>query len=131
MRLIVVTLIALLVGCASIVPSTGNDWRFPRDSITQEQWQAYLDETRALPGILNREAENVIIFQDRANNAVYVFTTPAHPAHPAVVKRRVMQRGTGLFIDRKGHYAGDNAAYDRWWHEFDALDQRVKEDIGK
>jgi len=36
-----------------------------------------------------------------------------------------------VFIERKGHYAGDKIAYDHWWREFDALDQKTKESIGK
>jgi hypothetical protein len=31
-----------------------------------------------------------------------------------------------ISISRKGHFAGDQAAYDHWWHEFDDLDKRVK-----
>jgi len=66
-------------------------WRFPTDEITQEQWQIYLEEVRALPGAEIREAANQILISVPSRLTLYVFTSPAHPAFPAVVIRQIVE----------------------------------------
>jgi len=56
---------------------------------------------------------------------LWVFTQPGHPAHPAVVVRIVTDRGSGAEITRQGHYVGSEFAFNKLWHEFDALDAKI------
>ena len=102
------------------------DWRFPSDRISAQQWQIYLDETLAKPGVNAYEAAGQLIVEVGPENAIYVFTTPAHPAHPGVVIRQVVERDGHVGLTRRGHYAGDSRAYDRWWRQFDELDAKAK-----
>jgi Protein of unknown function (DUF4019) len=121
----------LLVACAGFAVSAVADdgWRFPTDKITSEQWQTYRDETLALPGARSYEVADQLVVEVPQANAIYVFTTPSHPAHPAVVKREVVEKDGEVLLGRKGHYAGDREAYDRWWRQFDELDRRMREHV--
>jgi len=101
-------------------------WRFPTDKISKEQWQTYFDEVKAIPSVVQSTAPNQIILAVVAENTIYVFTTESHPAYPAVVKRQVQSINGSLRINRQGHYAGSKDAFDYWWHEFDALDAKIK-----
>ena len=104
-------------------PATAQDgWRFPTDRITPQQWQIYLSETLAKPDVRAFESAGQIIVEVPRETAIYVFTTEAHPAHPAVVVRRVVERDNVIYVDRKGHFAGDRAAYETWWRQFDELE---------
>ncbi|TCI08976.1 hypothetical protein EZM97_22310 [Dyella soli] len=106
-------------------------WRYPGDRITFDQWTAYFDELAHRKGaIVTEQSQYYIInlFSDREQPALYVFTKPNHPAYPAVVIRAVETRDGESHIVRHGHYAGDQAQFDRWWHAFDALDKQNIED---
>jgi hypothetical protein len=108
----------------------GLEWRFPGDRISFEQWTTYFDELANTNGaILTEESQYYIInlFSDLTQPALYVFTKPSHPAYPAVVIRSVESREGRSSINRRGHYAGDQAAFDKWWREFDALDKKTIE----
>lgn len=111
-------------------PATAQDnWRFPTDRITPQQWQTYLNETLAKPNVRAHEEAGQIIVEVPQETAIYVFTTTVHPAHPAVVIRRVVEINNQIFLDRKGHYAGEQAAYEAWWRQFDALDNQTRQHI--
>jgi hypothetical protein len=102
-------------------------WRYPTDRITFKQWTAYFDELANTKGaVVTEESQYYIInlFSDPHQPALYVFTKPSHPAYPAVVIRAVEKKDGGSQIIRHGHYAGDQAAFDTWWHQFDALDKK-------
>ena len=100
-------------------------WRFPSDHITTEQWQTFRDEVLAKPGATRQKFANQLVITVESERRIYVFTQPGHPAHPAVVVRAVVEHGTGSEVQRMGHYAGDQKAFDVWWHQFDALDAKV------
>ena len=42
--------VLLVSVCVSLAPAE-ESWRFPTDRITEQQWQTYLDETRAKPNV--------------------------------------------------------------------------------
>lgn len=105
--------------------------RFPQAHISMEQWQSYLDEVKAIPGVTCAEAAS---HQYKCNSAaqqtMWVFTLKGHPAHPAVSRGvMVMHQATEatpaatVGIDRSGYFAGKENAFRSWMREFDALDQ--------
>ncbi|MEJ0099147.1 MAG: hypothetical protein WDO12_05130 [Pseudomonadota bacterium] len=100
-------------------------WRFPTDEITLKQWQEFRAEVLAKPGIERQEFANQLVLTSKKEFKIYVFTQPTHPAYPAVVIRAIVARGAGSEVRRMGHYAGDKKAFEKWWHEFDALDARI------
>ena len=105
--------------------------RFPNSHITAEDWNTYLAEVKALPGVAVRESNQQITITDqRAGVTLYAFTTPNNPAHPGVVIRKVVRMDDGSYaINRVGYYAGDAEQFKRWWHAFDALDEKIKADM--
>ena len=119
-----------LIMCVCIAASAcayGIQWKYPTDKITFKQWTAYFDELANTKGaVVTEEPQYYIInlFSDPRQPALYVFTKPNHPAYPAVVIRAVETKDGKSQVIRHGHYAGDQAAFDRWWREFDALDKK-------
>ena len=103
-----------------------DEWRFPTDRISAELLQTYRDETLAKPSVRAYEAANQLIIEVPQEGAIYVFTTAAHFAHPAMVKRRMVLKEGAYYSLRKGHYAGDVRAFSRWWKQFDELDAKMK-----
>ena len=106
--------------------------RFPQAQISMEQWQSYLDEVKAIPGVACAEAAS---HQFKCNSAaqqtMWVFTLKGHPAHPAVSRGVMVMRpatqanqAATVGIDRSGYFAGKEDAFRSWMREFDALDQQ-------
>jgi hypothetical protein len=122
----------LLLGTFAFVGSSAaaeDARRFPQDQISLSDWNAYFAEVKALPGVTIRaEEQQTTIVQEKANT-MYAFTTPANPAHPGVVVRRLVSTDNGYGLNRLGYYAGDVSAFARWWHSFDALDEKIKADL--
>ena len=123
----------LVLSLLSSVTAGAEEWRFPGDRITFKQWVTYFDELANTKGaIFTEEPEYYIInlLDDPKHAALFVFTKPNHPAYPAVIIRSVEKDGNGSVLRRRGHYAGDKAEFDRWWHQFDDLDKNNIEDAG-
>jgi len=107
-------------------------FRFPSDRITPIEWAIYLAEVKALPGVQIKESnQQTTITQAKPNAVIYSFTTAKNPAHPGVVIREIVKRDDGYYVERKGHYGGDALEFDRWWHAFDALDEKLKSELNK
>lgn len=118
-----VVLAAVLLVAAPVAAEI--DWRFPTDKITAQQWTMFRTEVLAKPDIKRAEFANQLVITVDVERAIYVFTQPGHPAHPAVVVRAVGARGSGSEVKRMGHFAGSEEAFAAWWHEFDALDAEI------
>lgn len=103
--------------------------RFPTTQISEEQWNAYLTEVKAVPDVRCKDAASKqYICDSSSQHTIWVFTRGGHPAHPAV-SRGVMviqqsAQSTTVGIDRSGHCAGDRAAFDAWMKEFSVLDKK-------
>ena len=123
--------ITLLLYVSATAHAQKLQWAFPGDRITFEQWTQYFDRLANTKGAILTEDPNFYIinlFSDPEHPAIYVFTKPTHPSYPAVVIRAVESDGGESRIIRHGHYAGDQAAFDKLWHEYDALDKKNIED---
>ncbi len=51
----------------------------------------------------------------------FSFTNPTHYAHPAMIKRCLIIEGNDIYFAMKGHYAGNQEKYDRWWNDWKSL----------
>jgi hypothetical protein len=116
-----VTLVFLLI-VAGVVLAAEPEWRFPSDQITPEQLKTFRSEVVATLDLERKDFANQLVLNSTKERKVWVFTLPNHPAHPAVVVWAIVARGTGSQVKRMGHYAGDPKAFDRWLHEFGAVD---------
>lgn len=105
--------------------------RFPTPRITLDQWNEYLKETLAIPGIDRKESTRQITLTDSRTMTIYAFTQPGNPAHPGVVVRVLVSGPDGYSVRRIGHYVGDASIFEKWWHEFDALDDRIRREMSR
>jgi hypothetical protein len=124
---------AFTLVCVLVVAGVGfaaePESRFPSDTITPEEWEAYRAEILAKPGLERKDFANQIVIASTKERTVWVFTQPNHVAYPAVVVWAVVTMGTGSEIKRMGYYAGDQKAFDKWRHAFDGLDALVPNQI--
>ena len=89
--------------------------RFPNEQISLADWQEYLDEVRSIPDVQcqNTPRHELSCLSDKLR-AIWVFTIPGHPAHPAVSTGVlvVYTRSAGILF--RGYYAGDLSAFNAW-----------------
>jgi hypothetical protein len=104
---------------------------YPTARITQAQWQGYLDGIKAAHGASAQEfrEQRLVVFQDNATVTSYAFTLPGHAAHPAWVARRVTGFGGDVKLDTIGYFAGEEAAFAELFRQYQALNQRMIEDL--
>jgi hypothetical protein len=78
-----------------------------------------------------RRSELYVALENSQNGILWTFTQPAHPAHPAVVCRRVMERRGIIEIPTTiaCHGAADECA--KLKSGFEALNARMIEDLYK
>jgi hypothetical protein len=90
--------------------------RFPNEHINLADWQAYLDEVKAIPDVhcdVTRKSELYCLSDSRTS--AWVFTTEGHPAYPAVVTGALATYGqvaAGILF--RGYYAGSESAFRAW-----------------
>lgn len=76
-----------------------------------------------------RRSEVYVALEDGSDGTLWTFTLPAHPAHPAVVCRRVMERRGIIEIPTTVHCNGAEAACARLRSDFDVLNERMIQDL--
>src|SRR3954468_491101 len=81
--------------------------RFPQPHISKEQWRQFLDETKGRPGAVVMKRADLTRIIVPEESAVYFFTKPRHPAHPAAVRRSIVAYDNKSYIHTSGYYAGD------------------------
>jgi hypothetical protein len=60
---------------------------------------------------------------------LWSFTPPGHYAHPAAVRRAVKQNSRGTYVEMTALCEADKASCDRLMREFQALNQKMREDV--
>lgn len=65
------------------------------------------------------------VVNDPKEGALWSFTPPGHPAHPAAVKRKVVERDGQAWIDMRALCQADKTTCDKLMEEFNALNQRT------
>jgi len=105
----------------------------PRSSFGYPTVEAALTALRAKPGVDIREREGWIIITDKesGNPALWSFTPPGHPAHPSAVKRIVTEKDGAVYIEMKVLCQAQKNPCDALVREFQALNDRIKEEQEK
>jgi hypothetical protein len=97
--------------------------RFEHSQITLGEWQMYLNEIKAKPGVETLtpqgrpETKAYFVSSERT---VYYFTTGG-PAYPAVVVTRLYERDGKLSLQNFGYFAGAEDAFADWFSSFNRL----------
>lgn len=112
-------LVALLgLGLAASVAFAQAPPRFPKAKITYEEWRTYFNEVANKPSARRNVSGDEFVVDIPDEYAVYFFTTPKHPAHPAVIRRlAVAGEGGKIGIQTTAHYAGNRLALDKWFND--------------
>lgn len=100
------------------IVNSGTRRLFDREKITEIEWQEALLEARLLPG------SSIVPFftpeyavQSPSERAFYMFTSPGHRAHPALIVWRVVYQDEQLGVELEGHFAGNEKQYRKWLAE--------------
>ena len=75
--------------------------------------------------------ERYVALENGQNGTLWTFTLPPHPAHPAVVCRRVMERRGVLEVPTTIACLGPEAECARLKSDFDVLNERMIEGLYK
>lgn len=67
------------------------------------------------------------IVTDSGRRTFWSFTPPGHPAHPAAVKRTVVEKDGAIFIEMGALCQSERVACDKLISEFQALSDMIRE----
>ena len=73
--------------------------------------------------------ERFTAYEDAQNMRVWTFTTPAHPAHPAVACRTVVDADGGARVDLQIDCRSTRENCDALYREFEALNARMLREL--
>lgn len=99
----------------------------PGDTVGYASVAAALQALRARPDVVISEQHGWIVADDRANNTLWSFTPKGHPAFPAAVKREIVQKKEGIFIDMSVRCEASKQACDNLVVEFQKLNDAARE----
>jgi hypothetical protein len=93
--------------------------------------QEALEALRANPNASGSEQGGWLIFNDRTNQALalWSFTTPGHPAHPAVVRREPVERAGSVYIQMAVLCQATKEPCDQLVRDFEQLNEQMSQAI--
>jgi len=86
---------------------------------------AALSALQARPGVTFSEYEGWTIAEDAARKEIWSFTQDRHPAHPAVVRRTVLERDGVISLDMSVMCGATKAACDTMVDQFRQLNEEL------
>jgi hypothetical protein len=78
-----------------------------------------------------RRSEHYVALENGQDGTLWSFTLPAHPAHPAAVCRRVMERRGIIDIPTAVECRGPEGECTKLKSDFEALNARMIQDLHK
>jgi hypothetical protein len=82
-----------------------------------------LDALRTKSGVTVKVEAGWTVIEDRATMSIWSFTPSGHPAHPATVRRAVIQQGDKIFVEMSVLCEAAKSACDKLVAEFEALNE--------
>lgn len=90
---------------------------------------AALEALKAKPGVKISERDGWTTIDDRQSNAIWTFTPPGHAAHPAVIRRGIVETNGGLGIHMTALCQAAKGPCDRLMEEFTKLNEQVGQNM--
>jgi hypothetical protein len=125
----------IMVACTSApTPPPAASWT-PSERQTTETSIGYASVADALTTLRSRgdvdvsEQNGWTIISEPAKQSLWSFTPPNHPAHPAAVRRTVVQQGSTIGVQMSVLCQAERAACDKLVAEFQTLNERMRQDI--
>lgn len=106
--------------CAALAQTTAEQAARALADRYQREHDEVIRMFRSEPDYEEADQPDTLFFYNSKEMRTYLVTKPEHPAHPAVVIRRIERAGAGLMIDSQGIGRGDQEALRRWIRELDA-----------
>ena len=97
----------------------------------------YLTVAAALDGMRTKSGVNVSIqgswtvIEDGATSSIWSFTPAGHPAHPAVVRRTIVQQGNDIFVNMGVLCEAAKPSCDKLVAEFQELNNKMRESLSR
>jgi len=91
--------------------------------------QAALDALRAKPGVTVREENDWFVLKEPNGRSFWSITQPAHPAHPTVVKRTLVEDTEGIRMVMRVKCGAPKETCDRVVQQFQQGDARAVEQL--
>ncbi len=127
-RLLALAWVGLCVP-AAFAADTPRSRRPPRRSPTRQP-QAALDGLRAKPGVTVREENDWFVLKEPNGRSFWSISQPAHPAHPTVVKRTLVEDTEGIRMVMRVKCGAPKETCDRVVQQFQQGDARAVEQRG-
>ena len=121
-----------LVAClfvSQLLAATYNPYEDSK--VTLEQWQDYYDIVAAEFGETKEEVSDamLVLFQDASSSTNYAFTLPGHPAHPAWITRKLVERDGDVSMEQIGYFAGEEEPFSELFQDYAELAYQIKSDL--
>ena len=84
---------------------------------------------QARPDVRFTEQRGWTVAEDRANQAVWSFVPPGHPAYPAVVRRQIVQRNGRLLAVVQVMCGATKPACDALVRDFQQSNQAIRQSL--
>jgi len=123
---------ALLITCLFATHLLAATYKPHEDSkITPEQWQEYYDSVQSEFGETREEVPDamLVLFEDASSSTYYAFTLPEHPAHPAWITRKLVDRDGEVAMDLIGYFAGDEEPFSELFQDYAELTYQIRSDL--
>jgi len=98
-RSLLYLLLTIGVACSAPIRGAESSSSSQTNPISYASVDEALKELRAKPGITFRNQSGWIVAEDKAAFTVWLITPPGHPAYPTTVRRVLVNRSDGAYMD--------------------------------
>ena len=116
--------LVLAAGCVAEGAAPKEKIGEPRPTVWDRIWDEVTAKSGAEVDILRGSpVVQVTVPEERT---IYTFTKPPHPAHPAVVKRVLVEESGAVSVATEGWAAGSEEAFQHWLETFADQDEALR-----
>ena len=104
---------------------------YPSPQISAEQFARYAEQVRQGYGATAEviREEKVVVFSDPRTRTFWVFTTKAHPAHPAWITRQMVEENGQVKVRQIGYFAGSEPEFAKLFRSYQERNAQLMEDV--
>ena len=101
---------------------------YPKAKISKAQWSKYYNKVQSSFKVTERKIprQNLVTYSDKGSSMLFAFTSPGHPAHPAMVIRQIVKRGGSISIMQIGYFAGNEKPFAKLFSQYRALNKAIE-----
>ena len=89
-------------------------------------YESLLKDVSSRPGSRTSRESDLIRVDDPDDGSIYFFTTREHAAHPAIIKRTVVERDGEVLVSTKGWTGEQSPQFEDWLRAFQAQDRQMR-----